>query len=135
MAEATLNSVSSAAERVDGSILCRVNITTPEGQIWDTDYIVPRAVAKSEDTGGIPAVGLARDVYDWVQANPDQVAPYVEGQEPVPRADPVWENQPPPDPPPGASDYEPPPELVVPGNPLPKLPDYEEKPADIDGAT
>lgn len=95
MADYSLNSVASAAAREDGSIVCRCNITTPDGGIWDTDFIVrpPMAGEKQEAARG---VGLPALVYDWVVANPDQVTPYVEGQEPVPREEPVQENAPPP---------------------------------------
>lgn len=102
MAEATLNAVNSASYLADGRVGCNCNITDPEGGIWDTDYVIypdePRPT------------GLTGAVYDWVIANPDQIAPYSEEAPPQP-TDPVNENPAPETPPPGNTGGFPDPDL------------------------
>jgi hypothetical protein len=140
MAEAKLNAVKSAETQVNGEIRCRVNITTPEGYDWETDYIVvlsphvSSAGIQVPDTGRL--TGLQKDVTEWVLANPDKVKPVTLRDGPVERQDPIALNpdppaepvMPPSAPPPITDEIQPPPNTTLPD--LPEPPDVTMKPSE-----
>ena len=70
MSEAKLNRVISAATQANGEIRCRVNITTPEGYEWETDYVI------DPDPESSRGFGLTGDVHDWVIANLKTIPPF-----------------------------------------------------------
>lgn len=129
MAEATLNEVKTAQYQVNGNVRLSCNITTPDGQIWDTDFVVDPA----REVPVEPLGGLQGDVERWVAANPDQILPF-STESPPPRNDPVWENAPPPPdpipPPPDPIDDE----AIMPGPP-PDLSATEHVEVPADAAT
>lgn len=76
-----LNQVLSAETQVDGRVRCRVNITTPDGNEWETDWLVD--ISDEMRRGD----GLNAEVYDWLIANPGSVKPF--SGEPVAREAPA----------------------------------------------
>lgn len=93
MAEATLNAIKSAQYQINGNVRLSCNITTPEGEIWDTDFVVdPTREPPIEPLGGLQGA-----VERWVAANPGEILPF-SAEEPPARNEPNWENPPPVDP-------------------------------------
>lgn len=112
MADATLNAVNSAQYNAIGHVRLNCNITTPDGGIWDTDFVVDPATPPPID----PLGGLQGDVERWVAANTDQILPFSEETPPA-HNDPVQENAEPPEPPPGSGTVPAEPESIKPPDP------------------
>lgn len=115
MAEATLNAIKSAQFTAIGHVRLNCNITTPDGGIWDTDFVVyPESEPPPEPLGGLQGA-----VERWVAANPGEILPF-DQENPPERNAPVCENPPPEPTPPGPPDWVdpgPPPDVDIPNPP------------------
>lgn len=114
MAEATLNAINSAQFNAAGNVRLNCNITTPDGGIWDTDFIVnPESTPPAEPLGGLQ--GAAER---WVAANPTQILPFSTDDPPA-HNEPVNDNPPPPEPEPPPVD----PDMIPETPTTPDVPD------------